>query len=54
MKDDRRRPPLAQDHLEKQMGHKLYGQKRNWGTIAILLVLSVVVGGLVLYWIFEG
>ncbi|HEV8407499.1 MAG TPA: hypothetical protein VGQ34_06145 [Sphingomicrobium sp.] len=52
MKDDRR--PLAQDHLEERMGHKAYAHKRNWGAIAILLVLSVVVFGLVLYWIVGG
>ena len=53
MKDDHRRP-LAQDWLEKQMGHKAYGHMRNWGLIAICLVLIVVVFCLVLYWIVGG
>jgi hypothetical protein len=52
MEDDRR--PLTQDWLEERMGHKAYGAKRNWGAIAIGLVLIVVVCGLVLYLIFGG
>ena len=52
MKDDHH--PLSQDWLEKQMGHKAYGHMRNWGSIAIMLVLIVVVCGLVLYWIVGG
>jgi hypothetical protein len=52
MNDDRR--PLTQDWLEKRMGHEAYGQKRNWGAIAIGLVLIVVVCGLILYLIFGG
>jgi hypothetical protein len=52
MKDHRR--PLAEELLEKRMGHKAYGHMRNWGLIAIWLLLIVVLCGLVLYWIFGG
>ena len=52
MNDDRR--PLAQDWLEKRMGHEAYGEKRNWGAIAIGLVLIVVACGLILYLIVGG
>ncbi|MGA7489027.1 MAG: hypothetical protein WBW74_19055 [Xanthobacteraceae bacterium] len=52
MNDDRR--PLTEDWVEQRMGHKAYGHVRNWGAIAILLVLIVVVGGLILYWVFGG
>jgi hypothetical protein len=46
--------PTSQDWLEKRMGHKAYGHMRNWGKIAIWLVLIVVACGLVLYWIVGG
>jgi hypothetical protein len=52
MNDDRR--PLTQDWLEKRMGHEAYRATRNWGAIAIGLVLIVVVCGLVLYLIVGG
>jgi hypothetical protein len=52
MNDDRR--PLTQDWLEKRMGHEAYGEKRNWGAIAIGLVSIVVVCGLILYLIVGG
>lgn len=35
--------------LEKQIGHQVYVKPRNWGNIAILLTLFVVVGTLILY-----
>jgi hypothetical protein len=36
--------------IEKQMGHKSYvQQKRNWGTIAIWLVVIALACGLLLY-----
>ena len=50
MKDDDR--PLTQDWLEKQMGHKAYGHMRNWGSIALWLLLIVVVCGFILFWVF--
>ena len=40
MPDDRR--TLTQDWLEKQQGHKLYGNMRSWGSIAVSLVLIAV------------
>jgi hypothetical protein len=48
MNDDR---PTTQDwsFLERKMGHKAYKDLRNWGKIAIRLVLIVVACGLVLY-----
>ena len=52
MNDDRR--PPTQDWLEKRMGHEAYGEKRNWGAIAIGLVLIVVACGLILYLIVGG
>jgi hypothetical protein len=52
MKDDHR--PVTQDWLEKQMGHKVYGHMRNWGSIVLWLVLIAVVCGLALFWIFGG
>jgi hypothetical protein len=36
-------------HLERKMGHKAYKDFRNWGKIAIWLVLIVLACGLVLY-----
>jgi hypothetical protein len=36
-------------HLERKMGHKAYKDFRNWGKVAIWLVLIVVACGLVLY-----
>ena len=36
--------------IEKQMGHKAYvKQKRNWGMIAIWLVVIALACGLLLY-----
>ena len=35
--------------IEKQMGHKSYVQKRNWGAIAIWLVVIVIACGVLLY-----
>jgi hypothetical protein len=51
MNDDH---PATQDWLEKKMGHKAYADMRNWGKIAIWLVLIVVACGLALYWIVGG
>jgi len=52
MKDDHH--PLTQNWLEKRMGHQAYGHMRNWGSIALWLVLIAVVCGLALFWIFGG
>jgi hypothetical protein len=52
MEDDRH--PVSQDWLEKRMGHQAYGHMRNWGSIALWLVLIAVVCGLALFWIFGG
>jgi hypothetical protein len=52
MKDDHR--PLSQNWLEKRMGHQAYGYMRNWGSIALCLVLIAAVCGLALFWIFGG
>ena len=52
MKDHHR--PLAEDLVEKQIGYKASRHMRNWGLIAIWLLLIVVVCGLVLYWIVGG
>jgi hypothetical protein len=43
--------PTTQDwsFLERKMGHKAYKGLRDWGKIAIWLVLIVVACGLVLY-----
>jgi len=41
--------PTSQDWIEKRMGHKAYARKRNWGLIAIGLVLVVAVCGLLLF-----
>jgi hypothetical protein len=35
--------------LERKMGHKAYKELRNWGKIAISLVLIAVACGLVLF-----
>ena len=48
------RHPATQDWLEKKMGHKTYADMRNWGKIVIWLLLLVVAGGLILYFIFGG
>jgi len=46
--------PPTQDWLEKQMGHKAYGEMRSWGRIALGLLLVVVACGLVLYLVVGG
>jgi hypothetical protein len=41
--------PPRQGWIEKRMGHEAYARKRNWGLIAIGLVLFVAVCGLLLF-----
>ena len=47
MNDDH--PTQDWSFLERKMGHNTYKDLRNWGKIAIWLVLIAVACGLVLY-----
>jgi len=44
----------TQDWIEKRMGHKAYRDTREWGKIALWLVLAVVACGVLLYLIVGG
>jgi hypothetical protein len=50
MSDDR----PTQDWIEKRMGHKAYRDTREWGKIALWLVLAVVACALLLYLVVGG
>ncbi|MGE0037670.1 MAG: hypothetical protein AB7S93_18790 [Xanthobacteraceae bacterium] len=50
MSDDR----PAKEHIEKRMGHETYRDTRQWGKIALWLVLAVVACGLLLYLVVGG
>jgi hypothetical protein len=52
MKDARE--PLGKELLEKRMGHEAYGQMRNWGSIALWLVLLAAAFAFVLYLVVGG
>jgi len=44
----------AQDHIEKRLGHEAYREPRQWGKIALWLVLAVAACGLLLYLVVGG